>query len=118
MRLHVLIIAAAIVPLVQPAVAAIPDSLDITCDVDRSAFRAAASGQTSVRFRLWDAVSGSNQCGGDHLVPMEKLIVYKSKTDQFDAQRPRKFAQVRAVLGTDGDSGSPVTLCPGGESWL
>jgi hypothetical protein len=49
---------------------------------------------------------------------MANLVVSKAKTDKFDAQRSRKFAQIRAVLGTDGDSGTAIALCAGNESWL
>jgi hypothetical protein len=112
---------AALVVLPAPALALPPDSLEITCDIDRKAFRSAAGAVSQVTIRLWDdAVRGvpDAQGGAEHVIAMEELIIFKAKTDRFDAQRPRKFAQLRAVLGTEGDSGVPAELCAGNETWI
>jgi hypothetical protein len=98
-----------------PAFAAVPGSIEVTCDVDRKAFRSAAAPQTQVTFQLWPSPAGGSPCGS-YVVPMSGLVVFKAKTDKFDAQRGRKFAQIRAVLGSDA---SPVQLCSLGQgTWL
>lgn len=104
--------------LVAPAVQAGPDSLEITCDVDRTAFRSAAKSSTSVIFRLWNAESGGSQCGSDHTIQMAKILGVRPKGDAFDGQRTRRFLRLHAVLGPAGDSGTPVQLCSGDETWV
>ncbi|MBY0274433.1 hypothetical protein K2Z84_03755 [Candidatus Binatia bacterium] len=103
---------------ILPAYAAAPDSLEVTCDVDRTAFRSLSRSTTEVTFRLWDAEAGGNQCGSSHTVQMIDLVVFKEKTDSFSIQRPRNFSRIQAVLGTAGDSGTPIELCSGGDTWV
>jgi len=100
-----------------PAFGSAPDSLEITCDVDRKLFRLQAKTAVDVTFKLWPSPTGGSPCG-THTVAMSALVAFKAKTDRYDAERPRKFAQLRAVLGTAGSSGTPVQLCPGDETWL
>lgn len=98
-----------------PAQAAAPGAVEITCDVDRRTFRTLAKSETQVTFRLWDAESGGAQCGTAQIVLMKDLKVFNSKTDRFDGQKTRRFASMRAVLGSDA---SPIQLCTGAETWL
>lgn len=93
----------------------LPGAIEISCDVDRVAFRNAARSVGEVTFRLWGAVSGGAQCGPDYVVSTSDLTVLKAKTDSFDGQRPRRFANVRAVIGGDAN---PVVLCPDIETWI
>lgn len=102
----------------QVVLASPPDALEVTCDVDRTAFRSLSTAASNATFRLWNAVSGGTQCGSDHVVPMDQILALRPKGDKFDGQSPRKFLELRARLGTDGASGTPVTLCAGGETWL
>jgi hypothetical protein len=95
--------------------AAVPGAIEITCDVDRIAFRHAVANQGDVVFRLWDAVTGGSQCGSDYAVPLSELTVLKARTDHFDDQRPRQFAGIRAVIGSDA---TPVQLCADAETWV
>ncbi len=98
--------------------AATPDSLGITCDVDRTTFRSAAGSATTATFRLWNAESGGLQCGSDHVVAMADVLAQRPKGDKFDGQRPRKYLELSAVLGTAGASGTPAVLCAGTETWI
>lgn len=95
-----------------------PDSLEVTCDVDRTAFRNAAGSATTATFRLWDAESGGLQCGSDHVIAMDKILAQRPKGDKFDGQRPRKYLELHTVLGTAGASGAPVALCSDAETWI
>jgi hypothetical protein len=116
MRVRTLVAALlACATLSAPAYASAPGSIEVTCDVDRKAFRSLANAAPDVTFRLWDAETGGSQCGPDHVVPMQDLRVFKAKTDRFDGQRPRTFGEIRAVLGSDAQ---PIELCAGAESWL
>jgi hypothetical protein len=99
----------------QPAFGSVPGSMEITCDVQRTPFRAAAKNQTQVTFRLWNAETSGSQCGSDHVVLMKDLVVFRQATDRFDAQKIRRFERITAVLGSDA---SPVQLCGGAETWL
>lgn len=94
-----------------------PDSLQITCDVDRTAFRKLSSGASQATFRLWSAASGGTQCGGDHVVPMGDILAMRPKGDKFDGQPPRKFLGLRVVIGSAGASGTPVELCDD-QTWV
>lgn len=85
--------------------------VEIICDVDRTAFRGAASGQSSVTFQLWPTAAGGSPCD-THVLSMTDLVVIKAKTDRYDAATRRKFAEIRAALP------SPVQVCSGGETWL
>jgi hypothetical protein len=107
-------IALLLASLAIPAYAAVPGSIEVTCDVDRKAFRSLANAAPDVTFRLWDAETGGSQCGPDHIVPMQDLRVFKAKTDRFDGQRPRKFGEIRAV----GSDAQPIELCAGAETWM
>lgn len=89
-------------------------SVVVTCDVDRSALKAAAEDQTDVTFRLWDTETGGSQCGTDHVVPMDELVVLKVATERFGSQKARKFDRIEVVLGTP----APTQFCPGAENWL
>jgi hypothetical protein len=109
-----MVIALLLASLAIPAYAAVPGSIEVTCDVDRKAFRSLANAAPDVTFRLWDAETGGSQCGPDHIVPMQDLRVFKAKTDRFDGQRPRKFGEIRAV----GSDAQPIELCAGAETWM
>jgi len=52
-----------------PARGTVPGSIEVSCDVNRTAFRKAALGQSEVIFRLWDAQRAGNQCRSDYHVP-------------------------------------------------
>lgn len=97
------------------AYGAAPGAVEVSCDVDRRAFRLAAKDETQVAFRLWDSETGGSQCGTDYLLPMSELTVFNAKTDRFDGEKSRRFASSRALLGSDV---SPVDLCSGTETWL
>ena len=97
------------------AQASAPNTIEVNCDVDRTPFRAAARNETQAILRLWDAESAGTQCGSDHVLQMTDLIVMNTKTDSFDGQKPRRFASIRAVLGSDTN---PIELCAGAETWL
>lgn len=100
---------------ITAAHAQLPGAMEVTCDVDRNAFRAAARKATEVTFRLWDSQSGGAQCGSDYVVAMVDLTVSKEKTDSFDGQSPRRFASISAMLGSDA---TPAQLCSGNETWM
>jgi hypothetical protein len=107
----------ALVALAMPdtAHAAVPGSMEITCDIDRRSFRSAAKNETQVTFRLWDAATGGSQCGPDYVVAMSDLVGFKSFTDRFDSLLKRKALRLQAVLGSDA---TPVQLCSGNQTWL
>jgi hypothetical protein len=94
---------------------AAPGGVDVSCDVDRIAFRAASRNESGVAFRLWNAETGGSQCGSAYVVAMQDLVVLKAKTERFDAQAPRTFLEIRATVGSDA---TPVQLCPGEETWI
>ena len=94
-----------------------PDSVEIRCDVDRTAFRRLSGDAPYAIFRLWSAAAGGTQCGIDHVVPMNGILALRPKGDKFDGQAPRKFLELRTVLGTTGNSLTPVQLC-GDETWV
>jgi hypothetical protein len=102
------------------ALATVPSSVEITCDVKRAGssplplgFKqlAATASPAEVTFRFWNAASGGSQCGGDHVVPMSQLAVFKRHTDRYDGVLTRKAARITAVLA------SP-TLCSGSDTWV
>jgi hypothetical protein len=97
-----------------PTHGAAPGSIEVTCDVDRKAFRSATSGQTDVTFRIWSAQTGGTECD-NRAVALNQLVVFKAKTDHFDGVSVRSFAQLKAVIGSDA---TPIQLCSGTESWL
>jgi hypothetical protein len=113
--LWIVFVAAVLAAPGRQAPAQAPGSVEISCDVDRVAFRAASRSVSTVTFRLWNSPSGGSQCGPDHVVPTSDLAVFKAKTDSFDAQRPRRFANVRAAIGTDAN---PASLCSGDQTWV
>lgn len=100
-----------------PADAAVPGGIEITCDVDRRAFRSAASGASTVTFRLHDSESGGSQVGPDYVVSMADLIVEKVKAEsRYDNVKRRPYGRVEATIGSDA---SPVDLDSStGEMWL
>lgn len=92
-----------------------PGTLEVTCDVERKPFRAALKSASTVTFRLWNSQLGGTQCGPDYVVPLEDLVVTRSRlTVVGGIRRPRIFT-VRAVLGSDS---APAQLCDGSETWL
>jgi hypothetical protein len=98
-----------------PADAAVPGGIEITCDVDRRAFRSAATGESTVTFRLHDAETGGSQVGPDYVVPMADLIVEKVKAEsKYDSVKRRPYGRLEATIG---DDGTPVDLGTG-EAWL
>lgn len=96
-------------------IAAVPGGIEITCDVPRTKFRTAASGQTVVNFRLWSMASGGSQLGSDYTVTTGSLAVAKRYTDKYDSVSSRKTARINAVIGSDG---SPVLLPSDGQAYL
>lgn len=114
-RLSRLVFLAALSASAGTSMAQFPGAIEITCEVDRKAFRSAAKSETDVTFRLWDAETGGSQCGIDHVVAMRDLVVTKTRTERFDGERTRRFASIRAILGSDA---SPVQLCSGYETWV
>ncbi len=97
------------------AYAAVPESIHITCDVDRSAFRDASRDKTEVTFRLWTAVAGGAQLGSDYTVPLEELNIMQVKTQKSGEVRKRKFYRIEGVVGSDL---APIVLDAEGEAWL
>lgn len=96
-----------------------PGSMEITCDVDRVAFRSLARNATEVTFRLWDSDAGGSQCGPDYTAPLADLVLFRRYTDRtLTAASPvqrKKTLRVAAVIGSDA---APVELCAGDETWL
>ena len=106
-----LVLLVAFIAASESALAAIPSSVEVACDVDRSAFVRAARDQANVTFRLWTAVTGGSQVGGDYVVPMTDLVVLKSAVQSYDGVRRRSFLTLRSKLP------GPVNLGTG-EVWL
>ncbi len=100
--------------LAGPVLAAAPGSTEITCDVDRTQFRALAQGQTHAVFRLWDSDVGGVQCGA-HAVPTSDIVALYLKTDSFDGVPRKRFLELRTVLG---DNAAPASICAGADTWL
>jgi hypothetical protein len=95
--------------------AAVPGGIDVICDVDRRAFRSAATGESTVTFRLYDSEVGGSQVGLDYVVPMADLIVEKVKAEsRYDSVKRRPYGRIEATIGNDAN---PVDLGTG-EAWL
>jgi len=95
----------------ESALAAIPSSVEIVCDVDRAAFVRAARDQSAVTFRLWTAETGFSQVGGDYVVAMTDLVAVRSSVQTYDGVRRRSFLTLRSNLA------GPVNLGTA-EVWL
>ncbi len=95
--------------------AQLPGGLEVLCDVDGREFKPAVKSESDVVFRLWDGETGFSQCGVDYVVPVEDLLVTKTRPQAFDGIRRKSFLTIRATLGSDA---SPAQVCPGQETWL
>jgi hypothetical protein len=84
-----------------PASAAVPGSIEVTCDVDRAAFRSAARllpAGGSVTFHVFTAPTGGTETG--YNVLLADLQVFKAFTEKYDSVNKRKAARVEARIGT------------------
>lgn len=55
----------ALASIALPALADVPGSIEVTCDVSRTDFRLAAFGQSDVKFKLWSTPTAGTQLGAD-----------------------------------------------------
>lgn len=117
MKTHIRLLAASMLVLAvtQLAAAQVPGGIDVVCDVDRTQFRAAVTGQSQACFQLWTQEAGGTMVGTAHCVPLGAITATRVRTDSFAGQRTRTFMHLTGVIGTDDD---PVELPPDDEAWL